>query len=59
MNPLLQRVLKISRKCKRLPSLEECLEAIENPETAKPEVTEYLRISPEFKEYMEKLLKLQ
>ena len=51
-----QNLLEKMRKCPRMPTMKECIEAIKHPETAGEEVKEYLRLSPEFDQSLRSIL---
>lgn len=54
----LQNLLEKCRACDHLPTTEECVDAILHPETANPQIKEYLRLSPKYEEYLRLMLGL-
>ncbi len=43
----------------RLPTIEECIEAIKYPEKAKPWIKNYLELSPEIEEFLRRWFRLE
>ncbi|TSC72855.1 MAG: hypothetical protein G01um101438_254 [Parcubacteria group bacterium Gr01-1014_38] len=55
---ILEKYLKTNFPHDRLPTIEECVAAIEYPEAAEEWVKEYLRLRPEYEQYLRSLLEL-
>ncbi len=58
MDQRVKRFLKNELTCSRMPTMKECIDAIEHPEAASEEVKEYLRLRPEFDQDLRSILEM-